>query len=396
MISSSPKKIAKGSIHTYWTLCTALTISRREMMDAIKLKPADRYTPIERPKSDGSIRVVYRPHRLIRKIQRRINRRIFANSSVLRWPDHLYGSVPNQADEKGNVVEKDYIACAKNHCGAKSLLKLDIKDFFDNVHDSIVLDIFIRFFKYPAVVAKILTNICTHENRIVQGALTSSYLANLCLYDVEAEVVSRLKRKGLAYTRLVDDMSVSSKKSDYDFEYALSLITSMLISKGLPLNVSKMRQQYVSTEPLVVHGLRISFKEPRLPSDEVGRIRSSVRNLEALASEGNYRTSHSYRHDFNRCMGRVNKLKRVGHTQHGGLMARLRRIYPLPSKKDVERAYLLIARLEKDFSGKSETFGYAKRSYVLADRLNVLQRSFPNIANDIRIRLRLVRTSYAP
>lgn len=366
------------------------------MMDAIKLAPADRYTPIERPKNDGSIRTVYRPHRLIRKIQRRINRRIFSNRDVLAWPDHLYGSVPNQVDAKGAVVEKDYIACAKNHCGAKSLLKLDIKDFFDNVHDSIVMDIFVSFFKYSAVVSRILTNICTHESRLVQGALTSSYLANLCLYDVEAEVVNKLNRKGLAYTRLVDDMSVSSKKSGYDFEYALSLITAMLLGKGLPLNVNKMRLHYVGTEPLLVHGLRINFKEPRLPTDEVSRIRASVKNLEGLAAEGNYRTSHSYRHDFNRCMGRVNKLKRVGHNQHAGLMGRLKKIYPLPSKKDVTRAYLLITRLEKDYFSRAATFGYAKRFYVLGERLNVLQRSFPHIANDIRMRLRLVKTSYAP
>lgn len=233
--------------------------------------------------------------------------RILANQKVVAWPSHIYGSIPNQYDEHQIETPKDYVACARVHCESKSVLTIDIMNFFDNIHMSKVENIFFRFFKYSAEVSKVLAEICCFEDRVIQGALTSSYIASLCMFDTEGKIVERLARKNLRYTRLVDDITVSSKISNYNFDYAQSTIERMLVDLELPINRSKTRIQFCSTSPLTVHGLRVAFKEPRLPSDEARRIRAAVQNIEKLAQEGQYRTSHSYRHDFNRCMGRVNQ-----------------------------------------------------------------------------------------
>lgn len=381
MLPMRPLRVSKASIGSLEGLCAALDISRDILEETLWLEEKHKYTEKLINKPDGTIRTVHRPHRLIRRIQRKINKRVFSAETILAWPSFLYGSLPNQHDGS-DEFPKDYVACARVHCGAKSLLKLDIKDFFDNISQELVEDAFISVLKYPPDVAKALAIICCLNGRVVQGALTSSYLACLCLHDVEGKVVERLSKKNLKYTRYVDDITVSSTRENTSFDFAFGLIESMLDSKDLPLNLSKTKLQRMSTESLTVHGLRVSFGEPRLPTNEVSRIRASVKNIEILASEANYRTSHSYRHDFNRCMGRVNKLGRVGHNQHGILVARLAQVEPLPSLADIQRLNDVICRLENDFAAKGTTFWYARRFYRAHERLNVLNRTFPKVTPD--------------
>jgi len=355
------------------------------------LSQEDRYTKKDHVKKAGGIsRPIYNPHRFLRKLQKRINIAIFSNHYVIRWPHFIYGSVPNQKNNDA-YDSKDYVSCAGRHCGAKSLLKIDVSSFFDNIHQDIVFSIFSKFLKYDEEVSRILTNLCCHNSHLVQGGLTSSYIASLCLYDVEGDVVERLNRKGFIYTRLVDDITVSSKSLNTDFTYALKIISDMLTAKDLPINEGKTKVFRTSTEPLTVHGLRVSFSTPRLPADEVGRIRAAVRNLESLSVQPGYRTSHGYRHDYNRCMGRVNKLLRVGHNQHEPLLARLNSIKHLPSRRDVNRAKDMVARLEKDFGTKKHTHWYKSRFNRVMERLIVLNRVYDITSKQLRSKLRRLK-----
>lgn len=390
----NPKKVSTESIVSEENLCAALDISVDELTFAKNLPEEEKYQASSVEKSDGTFRKIFNPDFRIRKIQRRLNKRIFSNAKVILWPDHLYGSVPNQVNENHEWVNKDYVSCAARHCGAKSILKMDIKDFFDNIHRVFVYDIFSNFLKYGHEVSEVLSKLCCMHHHVVQGALTSSYIASLVLHDVEGYVVEKLQRKNLVYTRLVDDITISSKISNYDFSYALDLVKNMLSQKELPLNQRKTKVQYTSSEPLTVHGLRVAFKQPRLPSDEVARIRTAVRNIETLASECGYRTTHAYRHDFNRCMGRVNKLSRVNHEKHESLKDRLVKVYPLPSKKDIERAKKIVARLEKDYPAKRDTYWYNRRFHSAHEKLNIVQRSFPCVAKMLRRKIRSLRPDY--
>lgn len=398
---SHTKRNSASVIGSIDALCEALDIDRAEFERALSMPSKNRYTSSQVEKSDGTKRTVHNPDALIRKIQRRINRRIFntynkkgrdKRNPPIKWASYLFGSIPNQfLDEE--IENKDYISCAKQHCNAKSLLKIDIKSFFDNVQDIHIKNIFQNFFLLNEEVSDALTNICCSDGHLVQGALTSSYLACLCLFDTEWKVVDRLARKNLRYTRLVDDITVSSNVSNYNFTYAKDIIIDMLHSKDLPVNIDKTKTFYLSTEALTVHGLRVSFSEPRLPSDEARRIRAAVRNIESLAAERNYRTTHAYRKDFNRCMGRVNKLMRVNHSQYENLQNRLKKLLPLPSKKDIERIKISLENLEKDMS-KGNTYWYWKRYYRIHERINILQRTFIHEALQFREKLTKLKPTY--
>ncbi|WP_368497301.1 reverse transcriptase family protein [Marinobacter sp. 2_MG-2023] len=390
-------KVSTASISNVKNLCTALDITETDLEKALSLEPSARYEEVQVNKSDGSLRTAFKPHYLIRRIQRRINKRIFApqknEPSTIQWPNYIFGSIPNQIID-GEEIQKDYISCARRHCKAKSLLKIDIKSFFDNIHSDLVYDVFNEFFKYPKSVCEVLTDICCHENRVPQGGLTSSYLASLVLHDIEPTVAKRLLRKGLRYTRLVDDITVSSKIHDYDFSFPKKIITDMLYEKDFPINEQKTRIEREASTPLCVHGLRICFNEPRLASHEVKNIRAAVKNIEIVAKERHYRTTHPYRKDYNRCLGRVNKLARVGHNQHAKLVSRLKKVEPLPSKRDIKRCTTMVTNLEMDHRTKGSRYWYWRRYNKAHQRLNILQRTFVHTANDLRARLKLIRPSY--
>lgn len=384
-----------GPIKSVSRLCKALTITGKELCEALRLEEDVRFKRIpERRKPDGAVREIYNPHPLIRKIQRRLVTRLLSKSVAFRWPDHLYGSIPNVSRPDGEIQSKDYVACARRHCGAKSLQKLDIKNFFGNIHYDTVHKIFQDLLGYGVRVSKVLAYLCTHKGSLPQGGLTSSYLAMLSLHDLEGYVVEKLRVKSLVYTRYVDDITISSKIVSYDFSYAFKIVENMLIERGLPLNLQKTRIERISTSPLTVHGLRIAFDGPRLPADEVGRIRASVRGAELLYSEASFRFTSSYRKAFNRCMGRVNKLKRVGHSQHQALLARLLEVRPLASQKDLIRAHRAATKLANGYNLQKDTYGYHRRFYLLQERLNLIQRTYPKIAKSLRSKLSSIRPEF--
>ncbi|WP_350604162.1 reverse transcriptase family protein [Pseudoalteromonas sp. SMN1298-MNA-CIBAN-0114] len=388
-----PEKSTFQSISNIKNLCAALDISEKDLSSALSLRDNEKYVIDHVEKSDGTLRKIHKPHYEIRKIQRRINKRIF--KKIVLWPDYIYGCIPNEISSDGKLIKaRDYVSCASQHCSTKSLLKIDIKDFFDNISAHLVFEMFSRFFKYNDEISQTLTKLCCFKGTLIQGELTSSYIAALCLWDLEHKVVSRLKRKQLTYTRLVDDITISSKTSNFQFDYALTLVSNMLLEKELPINLHKTKSSSSSILPLVVHGMRVNFEEPRYPSNEVKKLRAAVHNIEKLASEPGYRITHAYRRDFNRCMGRVNKLKRVGHNSHSKLVEKLLRVLPLPAKVDLKRSHTIVARLEKDFKEKHTSYWYHKRFYKAHDRLNILQRTYSKTAQELRLKLKAIKPKY--
>lgn len=387
MRSLKPTLTTSKPIKSLSSLENTLGLSGDQLSEILAIPENQKYVKKTVPKTDGSLRTVYRPHPLIRKVQRRINNNIF--KEIVIWPSYVFGSLPNSVINQDEIERKDYISCAAQHCGSKSLLKMDIKSFFDNIHIDHVQHMFSNFFDCGDDVAEILSKLCCRGEFVVQGGLTSSYVASLILWEFEPILVKRLSRKNLKYTRLVDDISISSKISKFDFSMAISLVTNTLHELNLPVNEKKTKVSYLSTEPLNVHGIRVNFKEPRLPSNEVRRIRSAVHNLTILASQPGYRTTHDYRGDFARCMGRVNKLKRVEHEKHKDFLGTLQNIKPLPSPKDLRRSREMLGRLERDYATQSSSRGYRTRFFRLQERLNVLSRKKDYLDDAKKIRNKL-------
>lgn len=371
-----PSKVTRESIASISNLAATLDISESDLLEVEKIPYELRYRKFPIPKGNGGERDVYDAIPKLRNIQHRINTRIF--KKLIKWPKYLYGALPNDVEKrdgkKVTLVQRDYMACALNHCEAKSILKLDVTNFFESIHRDRVMDIFYKFFSFPEEVSAYLTEICCYGNTLVQGALTSSYLATLCLWDVEWKVVQKLHRRDLVYTRLVDDITVSSKFKGYNFSNAESHIKKMMLESDFSMNLDKTITMRIGAEPLLVHGLIVDFATPRLPSSEVSRIRASVQNVVKAASVNNYRTTFTYRAQYFRCLGRVNRLARVNHNKHAILIEKLRRVRPRPCMVDGDKVRNLIIRLN---GAKDKTNDSYRRIYYIARyRIEIVSRSF--------------------
>lgn len=395
---------ANNRISNKENLANTLGIEKVDLDKALSLSDSKKYTEKKIDKKGGTQRIVHNPHNLLRKIQDKINSRIFnprnqikqsrriINKSLVHWPDYVFGSVPNTYvfDDKSNLEEisRDYISCAKHHCLSKQLVKIDIENFFDNIAKAHVEELFTGLFKFPTEVSSILAELCTYKGSLVQGALTSSYIASMILWDVEPALVKRLKNKGLVYTRLVDDITISSKSDKANFEFAKKIISNALTEKDLPINEQKTEHLVKGASDYLVHGLRVNFKEPRLPTKEVSRIRASVHNLEQSVKESNYRTTIDYRKSYYRCLGRVTRMKRVGHNQAAILMNRLNKIYPLPNRSDIKRVSSLIEKLQSKGIDEREKYYYQKIVNLAFNDINLINRVYKREAQLLRVQVK--------
>ena len=115
-------KDSDNSISSIKNLCRALDLTESEINE-VRALGSDSYIQSEIPKSSGGLRRVYNPHYKLRKVQRRINNRIFnpKSGAIVHWPSFIYGSIPNQNLLDGDIDHKDYVACVSNHCLSRSL-----------------------------------------------------------------------------------------------------------------------------------------------------------------------------------------------------------------------------------------------------------------------------------
>ncbi|WP_449122856.1 reverse transcriptase family protein [Pseudomonas sp. MPG01] len=375
----APKKTTNESICSIDNLLAALGLNEVDYRNIQGLDERSRYALIHLKKKNGGDRVVCDPHPLVRKFQRRIKNRLF---NQVRYPEYLYGSISDPEHPR------DYISCAQRHCKAKTILKIDITSFFDFIDYNLVFKIFNKLFFYTKEVSEALADICTREGVVPQGASTSSFIANLCFFDVEGQVVKGLERQGLIYTRLTDDITVSSVIQDKDLTKAKSMIVAMIEQAGFKVNEAKTSVESVSTTAFKIHGLRVNKETPQLPRDEIRGIRAAVHNLKALSREPNARTSFDYRKRYESISGRVNKLARTGHPRYKKHRVELKSIMPLPSQKDIRRCLIMLSTLRRDYITFCGAPLYMKRYHRLRHRLILLQRVYKHEARKIWMELR--------
>jgi hypothetical protein len=269
------------------------------------------------PKDDGTTRETVSPRSCLKDVQRRINRRIFDGVS---FPEYLQGGIRDRQSRR------DYVRNAGLHAGAKIVINEDIARFFPSVSRVDIRMIWLELFRFPPVVADLLTALTTYQGCLPQGAPTSSYLANLALYDVEPIMVELTQRAGWRYTRYVDDISLSAAyaMSAVDKQYAIGQIRHQCTLKGYRLKKSKHRI-FSAARTMLVNGLVVNQKAS-LPRSNRAQIRAAVHELRRLADTE--RTSDQYLTKYKSALGRVALLARLHPAQGAKLKALLEGLRP--------------------------------------------------------------------
>lgn len=238
----------------------------------------------KRPSSDEErrFRVICVPDPQLMQTQRWLAQRVLAHGTP---HDASFAYAP------GSKI----IDAARQHCEARWLIKLDIKNFFESISEIDVYRVF-RELGYQALVSFEMARLCTRlgtetlarmrsrwraagqkynavpEYRrfrlghLPQGAPTSPMLANMAVRSLDQRITSLALELGLTYTRYADDLALSTKAKMFSRENAQHVIKSVyriIGTEGFSPNVTKTALISPGARKIVL-GLLVNGKVPRL------------------------------------------------------------------------------------------------------------------------------------
>lgn len=199
------------------------------------------------------------------------------------------------------------VFAAREHCGCKWLLKIDIEDFFHNVTEGKVSAVFFRL-GYPRLLSFELARLTTFisedtkwlpvrylrrwlsipyynnslEGVLPQGAPTSPMLSNLVMRSLDERLILLAKRHGMRYTRYADDLvfSCGGGQERSHVEAFKQWVLNELSKEGFRHNRRKTVIRGPGTRRIVL-GMLVDGPDPRLPAEFKDMIRLHLHYLKS-------------------------------------------------------------------------------------------------------------------
>jgi len=263
----------------------------------------------EKLKKDGSIRVTFDAHEPLKSLHHLIATRILKR---VIYPSYLHGSLP----------KRDIVSNALPHAKAHTLILDDIKNFYPSISTENIKRMWMQLFHFPDDVSELLAQLVSLNGYLPQGFRTSSFIANLILWDKEPQLVSELSSMELTYSRYVDDITISSARplSKEQKTIIRTKVYSMLTAKGLKAKRSKSTIQCKGGQRIVT-GLDVSKKRLSIEKQERKRIRAAVHELKTLGIT--HPASVEQIKKIRSAIGRVARLTYFKHPEAARLNAEL-------------------------------------------------------------------------
>ncbi|ELV7516482.1 RNA-directed DNA polymerase, partial [Photobacterium damselae] len=232
--------------------------------------------------------------------------------------------------------------------------------------------------------------ITTYRGSVPQGGCNSSYLANLVLFNSEYNLVSKLRGQGIRYSRLLDDITISSeeKLSEDKISSIIREVAGMLRKHNLRLNSDKTKITYrsVASSKMEVTGLWVKHKKPKVKKSERRYIRQLVYICEKKAMIS--KTSVEYHEFWNKVSGLVAKIDRLEHPQAKDYRLRLRKILPIYNEAKCKQIIDSVSDTLKINKSKHNELSTIKRVNRLLYQLSILSRTEKSIARNQRVKLK--------
>lgn len=183
------------------------------------------YKTIEIPKNNGlGTRMLSIPSIDLKYIQRWILDNILYKLEI---HDHAVGFVRG----KSTVINASY------HINQEYILKMDIKDFFPTITTGRVFGLY-KSLGYSSSVALTLTNLCTYNESLPQGAPTSPYISNLICRNLDLRLDLLCRKRSLNYSRYADDITLSGGRN---VKNTISYVKKILEEEGFNVNEKKTK-----------------------------------------------------------------------------------------------------------------------------------------------------------
>ncbi|QZN90552.1 reverse transcriptase domain-containing protein [Idiomarina abyssalis] len=256
--------------------------------------PSNFYRTFYIPKRRGGKREICSPYPSLLECQRWIYKNILLKLDI---HSAAHGFAPGRS----------IITNAKCHLSKNAVLKIDLKDFFNSIPINWVINLFYSL-GYPRNISFYLASLCCLEGSLSQGAVTSPYLSNLLVKQLDSRLTNLSLKHHLVYSRYADDMSFSGAYVSKNF---ISSVGEVITDFGLMVNHSKTSLRTGNSKKaitgIIVSGnrLRASKQLKRKLSQEVHYIKkfgflSHINKLKIR--DPNYKLS---------LIGKLNFLKQV-------------------------------------------------------------------------------------
>lgn len=187
------------------------------------------YRHYEIPKKNGEMRSIEEPFPSLKEIQTWILDNILTPASA------KYVSPVAKAFMPGKSLRDN----ARFHKNKKTVVALDLHDFFGSVRYGSVYGIFKRL-GYNESVTVMLTKLCMLKGSLPQGAPTSPMLSNLMFAELDKKIFRYCKERKIMYTRYADDMTFSSD-NNMDVSHLMAYVRMIVETKHLKLNEKKTK-----------------------------------------------------------------------------------------------------------------------------------------------------------
>lgn len=171
----------------------------KEIADDIQRDRRSHYRHFPLKTGKDKVRHIDHPAPELLDVQRRIVRFVLA---PLGFNDAAHGGVRGRSPASNAAV----------HRGKRCIVKLDVKNFFPSVKHKRVYRMFRQEHGFGKDVARLVTRLVTLRGSLPQGAATSPAVANHFAAPVDQCLTSSVEKHGLAYSRFVDDLTISGDR----------------------------------------------------------------------------------------------------------------------------------------------------------------------------------------
>lgn len=210
------------------------------------------------PKRRGGEREIDAPYPSMLKAQSWIYDNILSKIEV---NDAAMGFVP-----KRSIVDNAFV-----HNGKRSVLMMDVKDFFPSIKWYKVYAVFMRI-GYPKNISQYLASLCCLNGCTPQGAVTSPCLSNIICRRLDIRINKLARSFNLVYTRYADDVTFSGGVIPQRF---LTIVSDIFKDEGFEINSEKtkvIRGQHRK----IVTGISISSGKLTVPKTKKRQVRQAV------------------------------------------------------------------------------------------------------------------------
>lgn len=181
------------------------------------------YHNVKIPKGNGEFRELSVPDEFLKAVQTRIAQNLLAYERISPYA---------AAYRPGGSPLRN----AQPHVGKETLLKMDIRHFFDHIYYPMVKAKVFTADKYSESNRVLLSLLCVHKDALPQGAPTSPVISNIIMRDFDDVVGSWCKERKITYTRYCDDMTFSGS---FDPKVVKTFVKEQLKITGFYVNDKK-------------------------------------------------------------------------------------------------------------------------------------------------------------